>query len=86
MTKRESLSLDEIRKIELEILYYIDALCKREGISYFITAGTLFGAVRHKGFIPWDDDIDLVMCREDYNWFIDIMRNERSHWEYERWI
>ena len=81
MIKREALSLDEVRKVELQILYYIDALCKREGISYFITAGTLIGAVRHKGFIPWDDDIDLVMFRKDYDRLIDIMSKERSFYK-----
>ena len=50
--------LEELQKIELEILITIDNLCKEYNIKYYLAGGTLLGAVRHKGFIPWDDDID----------------------------
>ena len=68
--------LDEIKKIELDILLYIDKLCKKNSIKYFLAYGTLIGAVRHNGFIPWDDDIDITMPRPDYEKFIRVMKNE----------
>lgn len=57
---------------QLEILEDIDKVCRKYGISYYADAGTLLGAVRHQGFIPWDDDLDLCMMRNDYNRFISI--------------
>ena len=66
----KELTLTEIKQTELEILDYIDRVCKENDIEYFLFAGTLLGAVRHKGFIPWDDDIDLMMTRENYDKFI----------------
>ncbi|MDY6030091.1 MAG: LicD family protein [Acidaminococcaceae bacterium] len=56
----------EIQKLELEILLYFDEFCKQHGLTYYLAGGTLLGAIRHKGFIPWDDDIDVCMPRNDY--------------------
>ena len=53
------LKLDEIKRIELEILKSVVEFCEEHDITYFLAYGTLIGAVRHKGFIPWDDDIDI---------------------------
>lgn len=62
----ENLDLTEIHKIELKMLKAVAALCDRYSLRYSIYCGTLLGAVRHKGFIPWDDDIDLAMPLDDY--------------------
>lgn len=60
------LSLNQIKHIELDILLSFDELCKKNNLYYTLCGGTLLGAVRHKGFIPWDDDIDVLMPRPDY--------------------
>lgn len=57
---------DEYKKIVLNVLLRIDEICRANGLRYVLCAGTLLGAVRHQGFIPWDDDIDIQMPREDY--------------------
>lgn len=72
---------DELKNIELDILTYIDTVCKQHHLTYMIAFGTLLGAIRHKGFIPWDDDIDVCMPREDYNKFVSIMKNIKGQYE-----
>ena len=57
----------EIKQIQIEILKEFSNYCDQNNLVYFLGYGTLLGAVRHKGFIPWDDDIDVVMPRSDYN-------------------
>lgn len=66
------LSTDEAKKVELEILKDFAHFCDENNLTYFLAYGTLIGAIRHKGFIPWDDDIDLWMPRDDYNRLIEI--------------
>jgi len=66
----------EIWKIELELLQKLIDVCDKYHLQYFIMAGSLIGVVRHEGFIPWDDDIDVGMLREDYNKLLKIAENE----------
>lgn len=73
--------LDELKKIELDILIYIDQVCTNNNLRYFLCGGTLLGAIRHKGFIPWDDDVDICMPRPDYDRFIEIMRQTDSKYK-----
>lgn len=66
----EKLDIQQLRKIQIAILDDVDEFCKKTGITYSLCGGTMLGAVRHKGYIPWDDDIDLMMPRTDYDRFI----------------
>lgn len=62
----EKIKEEKQREIMLEILDYIHEVCIKNNIEYSLSGGTLLGAIRHKGFIPWDDDIDIMLTRENY--------------------
>lgn len=64
------ISMREVQEGSLEILKKIDDICSRLNLKYCLAYGTLIGAIRHKGFIPWDDDVDIMMPRKDYNLFL----------------
>ncbi len=73
----KQLSVAEIREKTLDMMDHIHAICVANGIQYFLYYGTLIGAVRHNGFIPWDDDFDIAMKREDYIKFCHIVAKEK---------
>lgn len=75
----DDLTLEELKKIEFDILKYFDAFCKEHSIQYYLAFGTLLGAIRYKKFIPWDDDIDLLMPRKDYDRMIKLFRDSERY-------
>jgi lipopolysaccharide cholinephosphotransferase len=75
----QRLNESEIKAKLLEILVKFDNLCRENHLQYFLGGGTLLGAVRHKGFIPWDDDIDVMMPRKDYERMITLVSNDSRH-------
>lgn len=72
----KKLSTREIQLYELEILKRFDKFCKKNNLRYYLIYGTLLGAIRHKGFIPWDDDIDVCMPRPDYEMFVKTFHDD----------
>lgn len=71
----------ELRKMQLrmfEMLEFLDSICQKHNISYWLSAGTLLGAVRHGGFIPWDDDLDIEMQKNDYDKLMVVLKTEMS--------
>ncbi|CAA6817019.1 MAG: Unknown protein [uncultured Sulfurovum sp.] len=70
--------LVKAQDIMLEMLVEFDGICKKHNLKYWLDSGTLLGAVRHQGFIPWDDDIDVSMPFEDYNRFAKLAQSELS--------
>ena len=68
----------DIQMISLKILEYVDKICRENNLKYSLVGGTLIGAIRHKGFIPWDDDVDIMMPRPDYEKFLEIMDKTES--------
>jgi len=73
---------DVIKDIMLQIFDYVDKFCKANNISYTMSGGTLLGAIRHQGFIPWDDDMDMQMLREDYKKFTRLWNHKSSQHPY----
>lgn len=82
MKLRKIETLEELKEIQLEILNYVATFCDKKKIVYWLNFGTLLGAVRHKGFIPWDDDIDLGMTRENYDKFIKSFEDKNGRYSF----
>lgn len=74
----KELNFSEIRAVQLEILKYFTEFCTKNSLKYSLSFGTLLGAIRHKGFIPWDDDIDIMMPRPDYNKFLKLFNQKKG--------
>lgn len=68
--------LEKLHHLEIKIAMEIKRVCKKHNIKYFLAFGSLLGAIRHKGFIPWDDDLDIGMLRDDYERFIKVFNDE----------
>ena len=76
---RKLMTPDEEKQVRFDILRYIDQICRKHNIRYSLTGGTLLGAVRHGGFIPWDDDIDVFLTRPEYNKLSKVLSNENEY-------
>ena len=72
----KKLSMEEVKKVELDLLITFDAFCKKHHLRYVLDGGTLIGAMRHQGFIPWDDDIDVAMPFPDFLKFKELYEKE----------
>ena len=78
-SKGTMISLEQHKKILVEMLKYIDEICLKNNIKYSLLGGSLIGAIRHSGFIPWDDDIDIVLLPEEYDKLSNILLKENKY-------
>lgn len=80
-SKKNTINIDKLKSLQIEILDAVDFFCRCHDIHYWLDSGTLIGAVRHKGYIPWDDDIDIGMLRQDYDRFVLSFNNENDRYQ-----
>ena len=81
--KEFSFDMEAVRKSQLKVLDVVAKFCDEHDIKYFLAFGTLIGAVRHKGYIPWDDDIDIVMLRPDYDKFRELFNENNTDYHFD---
>lgn len=74
----KKMSLAEIKSVELDLLIEFDSFCNEHNLKYALDGGTLIGALRHKGFIPWDDDIDVTMPFPDFLKFVELYKKKEK--------
>ena len=67
---------EQVKCAQLDLVMELDRICRKHNISYFLTGGTLIGAIRHNGFIPWDDDLDVALLRKDYDRLMEVLKTE----------
>lgn len=77
----KAIDLEELKTIQLDLLQKIADFCEKNGLRYFLCGGTLIGAIRHKGYIPWDDDIDIAMPRPDYDRFVKTFNQPENYYQ-----
>lgn len=77
----KAIDSDELKAIQLDLLQKTTEFCEKNGLRYFLCGGTLIGAVRHKGYIPWDDDIDIAMPRKDYDKFVKCFNQPGNYYQ-----
>jgi lipopolysaccharide cholinephosphotransferase len=77
---RKITDIKELREIQMGILDDVHRFCEEQGLRYSLSSGTLIGAVRHQGYIPWDDDIDIYMLRSDYERFLKSYHDQNGHY------
>lgn len=75
----DDLMLNKLHNLQVQILDEIVRICDSNNMDYFLIGGTLLGAIRHKGFIPWDDDLDIAMPRKSYDKFISLCNSEMNN-------
>lgn len=75
----ETQTIKDVQNKILEIMKYVDEICRKNNIKYYIMGGTALGAIRHKGFIPWDDDLDIFMTYENFSKFKKILEKEKNN-------
>lgn len=77
----KEIALDELKSIQLDLLQKTVDFCESNGLRCFMCGGTLIGAIRHKGYIPWDDDIDIAMPRQDYDRFVKTFNQPENYYQ-----
>ena len=73
------MTLQDIQKVSLDIMVEIDSFCRKNNLQYSLVGGAMIGAIRHKGFVPWDDDIDIAMHRPDFDRFCKLWENSSKY-------
>ena len=76
--ERRMIEPEQQKQLMLDMLKYVDNICRKNDIKYSLIGGSLIGVIRHHGFIPWDDDIDLIMEYDNYHKFLDVIKSEKN--------